>query len=296
MRAYTGNFKKISGDRREDRRVRPVQPGRRVPVEDRVHLVRDQRLGVARVATSTRPPTSQAIVSEVNGTGPYKLDAWNAGSDVTMSRIDNYWGDKAKTAEAHLPLEHRSGPAARRALRRAPSTASTTSGRPTSRPSSPTRTWRSSRARASTCSTSASTTPSRRSTTRRSARRSPWASTASASSTTSIRPAPRSPTTSRRAPSRTAAPVTRGTSSTPPRPRRCSPMRASRTASTRPIHYRDVVRGYLPDPTVVAQDIQAQLKANLDINAKIDVQESGDVHRQRQHRQARWHPPARLGR
>ena len=41
------------------------------------------------------------------------------------------------------------------------------------------------------------------------------------------------------------------------------------------IHYRDVVRSYLPDPGVVAQDIQAQLKANLGINAKIDDQESG---------------------
>ena len=36
-------------DRREDRRLRAVQPGRRVPVEDRVHLVRHQRHGVARV-------------------------------------------------------------------------------------------------------------------------------------------------------------------------------------------------------------------------------------------------------
>jgi peptide/nickel transport system substrate-binding protein len=41
------------------------------------------------------------------------------------------------------------------------------------------------------------------------------------------------------------------------------------------IHLRDVVRSYLPEPTVVAQDIQAQLKDNLGINATIDVQESG---------------------
>ena len=40
------------------------------------------------------------------------------------------------------------------------------------------------------------------------------------------------------------------------------------------IYYRDVVRGYLPDPNVVAQDLQAQLKDNLGINATIDVQES----------------------
>jgi ABC-type transport system substrate-binding protein len=41
------------------------------------------------------------------------------------------------------------------------------------------------------------------------------------------------------------------------------------------INYRDVVRGYLPDPNVVAQDIQAQLRENLNINAEIEVMESG---------------------
>jgi peptide/nickel transport system substrate-binding protein len=41
------------------------------------------------------------------------------------------------------------------------------------------------------------------------------------------------------------------------------------------ISYRDVVRSYLPQPGVVAQDIQAQLKENLNINAEIVVMESG---------------------
>jgi ABC-type transport system substrate-binding protein len=35
------------------------------------------------------------------------------------------------------------------------------------------------------------------------------------------------------------------------------------------------VRGYLPDPNVVAQDIQSQLKENLNITVKIEVMESG---------------------
>jgi ABC-type transport system substrate-binding protein len=39
--------------------------------------------------------------------------------------------------------------------------------------------------------------------------------------------------------------------------------------------YRDVVRGYLPQPGVVAQDIQAQLLENLNITVKINVMESG---------------------
>ena len=41
------------------------------------------------------------------------------------------------------------------------------------------------------------------------------------------------------------------------------------------LNYRDVVRSYLPDPNVVAQDLQAQLKENLNITLKIEVIESG---------------------
>lgn len=41
------------------------------------------------------------------------------------------------------------------------------------------------------------------------------------------------------------------------------------------LYYRDVVRGYLPQPGIVAQDIQAQLKENLNIDVEIVVMESG---------------------
>ena len=41
------------------------------------------------------------------------------------------------------------------------------------------------------------------------------------------------------------------------------------------LYYRDVVRGYLPQVGNVAQDIQAQLLANLNIRAEIVVMESG---------------------
>ncbi len=38
---------------------------------------------------------NQGIVTAVNGTGPYKLSAWNRGSDITMTANPDYWGDKA---------------------------------------------------------------------------------------------------------------------------------------------------------------------------------------------------------
>jgi ABC-type transport system substrate-binding protein len=44
-------------------------------------------------------------------------------------------------------------------------------------------------------------------------------------------------------------------------------------SQTYPIHLRDVVRGYLPEPTVVAQEIQQQLKTNLGVNTTIDVRD-----------------------
>lgn len=39
---------------------------------------------------------AQAIVGEVNGTGPYRLEGWNRGSDITLVRNDAYWGTPAR--------------------------------------------------------------------------------------------------------------------------------------------------------------------------------------------------------
>jgi ABC-type transport system substrate-binding protein len=41
------------------------------------------------------------------------------------------------------------------------------------------------------------------------------------------------------------------------------------------INYRDVFRSYLPEPSLVAQDLQAQLAENCNIQAEIEVMESG---------------------
>lgn len=38
---------------------------------------------------------AQAIVDKVNGTGPYRLERWSHGSEVSLARNDGYWGDKA---------------------------------------------------------------------------------------------------------------------------------------------------------------------------------------------------------
>ena len=61
------------------------------------------------------------------------------------------------------------------------------------------------------------------------------------------------------------------------------------------ISYRDVVRGYLPEPGVVAQDIQAQL-AEIGVEAEIVVMESGTFLDAADDGAARGLPPAGLGR
>ena len=41
-----------------------------------------------------------SIIENVNGTGPYQLDAWNRGSDITLSAFEDYWGDAPLSATA----------------------------------------------------------------------------------------------------------------------------------------------------------------------------------------------------
>ena len=38
-----------------------------------------------------------AIVADANGTGPYRLESWNRGSEVSLARSDVYWGEPAKS-------------------------------------------------------------------------------------------------------------------------------------------------------------------------------------------------------
>jgi len=40
------------------------------------------------------------LVEKPIGTGPFMLEAWNRGDDVVLKRFDDYWGDKAKAPTA----------------------------------------------------------------------------------------------------------------------------------------------------------------------------------------------------
>lgn len=46
----------------------------------------------SRIAPSA---ARQRILTEVNGTGPFRLDHWDGNGDVTLARFDEYWGPNA---------------------------------------------------------------------------------------------------------------------------------------------------------------------------------------------------------
>ena len=93
---YTGNFKKISATDEKTVVFDLCNPD--VAFLSKVAFSSFAINDTAWLESHIDPAaTTQKIVSEVNGTGPWKLDAWNKGSDITMSRNDNYWGDKAKS-------------------------------------------------------------------------------------------------------------------------------------------------------------------------------------------------------
>ena len=212
-----------------------------------------------------------------NGTGPYKLKEWSKGNRMVWDANPDYWGDKAKTPEPRVPLERR--------VRRA-------AARPAVRHRRRHRQPGHARHRHDQGRLDPQVLPARRpehvlprlqqhvrsrGTTSGSARRSPWASTARRSSRTSTRPARRSPTTSRRARSRSAA---RATTSWEFDVAKAKQLLADAgfpdgQGLTPSIQFRAAVRGYDPNPPVIATEISQQLKKNLGINATLELQESG---------------------
>ncbi|MGA8257283.1 MAG: ABC transporter substrate-binding protein [Nocardioides sp.] len=46
------------------------------------------------------PRQSEYATARPTGTGPFTLEAWNRGTDVTLARNDDYWGEKAKVEKA----------------------------------------------------------------------------------------------------------------------------------------------------------------------------------------------------
>jgi ABC-type transport system substrate-binding protein len=52
---------------------------------------------------------SQPILTQLDGTGPFRLEPWDGRGDITLSRFDDYWGAKAQTPNLIFVSEADSG-------------------------------------------------------------------------------------------------------------------------------------------------------------------------------------------
>jgi ABC-type transport system substrate-binding protein len=52
--------------------------------------------GWLRSHVSAKGGGEQAIVSQVNGTGPYRVESWDRGTEISLARNEAYWGTAAK--------------------------------------------------------------------------------------------------------------------------------------------------------------------------------------------------------
>ena len=93
---YTGNFKKISATDAQTVVFDLCNPD--VAFLSKIAFEAFGINDTAWLESKVDPSKAdnQAIVSEVNGTGAYKLSAWNRGTNITMTRNDAYWGEAAK--------------------------------------------------------------------------------------------------------------------------------------------------------------------------------------------------------
>jgi ABC-type transport system substrate-binding protein len=49
------------------------------------------------------------ILTEVNGTGPFRLDGWDGSGDIALTRFDDYWGGAARTPSVIFVAENEAG-------------------------------------------------------------------------------------------------------------------------------------------------------------------------------------------
>jgi peptide/nickel transport system substrate-binding protein len=272
--AYTGNFKKISATDASTVVFELCNPD--VAFLSKIAFtsfaINDQAWLESKIDPAK--PDNQAIVSEVNGTGPYSLEAWNRGSDITMARNDAYWGDKALTeklivrwgAEAAQRLVELQAGTADGIDNVGPTDFATVEGNPDLAlfPREGLNTMY-----IGMNNTFAPFTDEK-------VRQAIAMGLDRERIVTNFYP-PGSEVASHFTP----CAIPNGCAGDPWHTFDAAAAKALLAEAGFPngfdtvLNYRNVVRGYLPDPLVVAQDIQAQLKANLGINVTIEEQESG---------------------
>ncbi|MEX1168565.1 MAG: ABC transporter substrate-binding protein [Chloroflexota bacterium] len=94
--AYTGSIRRIRAVDAATVEIELCSPDAGLPA--RLAMVPFAINDTAWLESRVEPGGSgeQAIVRAANGTGPYRLDGWNRGTDVSLVRNDDYWGALAR--------------------------------------------------------------------------------------------------------------------------------------------------------------------------------------------------------
>jgi len=98
--AYTGEIKRIRADDATTVVFELCSPDVAFlsKIADPAFGINDAAWLTAHVDPGITGP--QALATDVNGTGPYRLEAWNPGAEVSLARNDGYWGDPAANERA----------------------------------------------------------------------------------------------------------------------------------------------------------------------------------------------------
>jgi len=93
--AYTGNLKRIVAADALTVVFELCGPDVAFPakIADPAFGINDTAWLTAHIDPKTTGP--QAISTAMNGTGPYRLEAWDRGAEISLARNDGYWGDPA---------------------------------------------------------------------------------------------------------------------------------------------------------------------------------------------------------
>lgn len=93
--AYTGNLKRIHAEDATTVVFELCAPDVAFlsKIADPAFGINDTAWLKAHINAATSGP--QAVTTAVNGTGPYRLESWDTGAQVSLARNTGYWGDAA---------------------------------------------------------------------------------------------------------------------------------------------------------------------------------------------------------
>ena len=89
---YTGNFKKVTAVDRLTVKFELCAPD--VAFLSKIAF---SAFGIQDTDYVTAHMADKSILDQPNGTGPYMLDTWDKGNRLVLKAFDGYWGDKALT-------------------------------------------------------------------------------------------------------------------------------------------------------------------------------------------------------